>query len=113
MCYYDQHIFVCGDWKWGHFRQHCSKEYRTGETCGLRFIFGSNGLHEKCKLCIQIEAKQRKRADSVAKIRRWQKEGGKPASIQKHQEDIVDLDRAIYQLEAERARKKNSLGRVR
>lgn len=113
MCYYEQHIFSCGDWKWGHFRQHCNKEYRIGETCGLRFVHQSNGLREKCKLCLQIEAKHRKRTEAVAKIRRWQREGGKPASIAKYQEDIEDLDQAIHLLEVEKTRKANALGRTR
>lgn len=106
-------MHTCGDWKWGHFRQHCNKEYRLGETCGLRFVHQVHRLADKCKLCQQIEIKLRKRNDNVVRIRRWQKEGGKPASIQKAQEDIQNLDRSIAELEADRSRKLSSLGRVR
>ncbi|KAH7113059.1 hypothetical protein EDB81DRAFT_826446 [Dactylonectria macrodidyma] len=36
MCYFDQVVWACGNWKWGRFRQQCNKEYRIGETCGLK-----------------------------------------------------------------------------
>ncbi|KAL2075906.1 hypothetical protein VTL71DRAFT_849, partial [Oculimacula yallundae] len=36
MCFYDSITRDCGCTKWHHFRLHCYKEYRIGETCGLK-----------------------------------------------------------------------------
>jgi hypothetical protein len=75
MCFYDLYAFQCDCWKWGAFRQHCSKEYRTGETCGLKLTMNTYKLGEKCKLCTKIETKWARIRKEEERIRSWQKEG--------------------------------------
>ena len=106
MCFFDQHRFACGDWKWGHFRQHCNREYRTGETCGMKLIMQTVPVSQKCKLCDKIDTKQRRRGAEVDRISRWQREGSKfRASIDRSYDMIKVLDKEIYELGSERQRR--------
>ncbi|KAI4145812.1 MAG: hypothetical protein L6R39_003693 [Caloplaca ligustica] len=102
MCFFDQHRFACGDWKWGHFRQHCNREYRTGETCGMKLIMQTVPVSQKCKLCDKIDTKQRRRSAEEDRIARWKREGSKfRASIDRSYDLIKSLDREIYDLRNE------------
>ncbi|KAH6672910.1 hypothetical protein B0J14DRAFT_450001, partial [Halenospora varia] len=74
MCFYDQYALSCGDFKWGNFRQHCSKEYRIGETCGMKLVMQTISRNELCKICRKIETKLQRVEKEVAHIRRWQLE---------------------------------------
>lgn len=106
MCFYDQHRFQCGDWKWGHFREHCNREYRTGETCGMKLVLSTHAVQQKCKLCDRIDTKKRRRGAEVERIERWQRDGGKfKASIEKSLEQVKHLDYEIYNLTSERQMK--------
>lgn len=69
MCFFDQYRFSCGDWKWGHFRQHCARELRIGETCGLKLIMATIPVDHKCRLCEKIDAKMRRRNAEIERIR--------------------------------------------
>ena len=77
MCFFDQHRYMCGHWKWGHFRQHCNREYRTGETCGMKLIMETFPTNSKCKLCEKVETKFRRQEAEAARILRWDKAGGR------------------------------------
>lgn len=106
MCFFDQHRFACGDWKWGHFRQHCNREYRTGETCGMKLIMQTVPVTQKCKLCDKIDTKQRRRSAELDRINRWKREGNKfRASIDRSTDMIKVLDREIFDLGSERQRR--------
>ena len=113
MCFFDQHRFSCGDWNWGHFRQHCNREYRTGKTCGLKIIMATYQVNQKCELCDKIDIKQRRRAEETDQISRWQREGSTIWSksiflgfIDQSYENIKTLDREICKLGLERETKK-------
>lgn len=107
-------MFECGDWKWDRFRQHCNREYRTGETCGIKLVHSVIRNGERCKICQKIDTKLRRRADQIAKIKRWQAEGGKlKASIEKATEQVQELDKEIYQLQMEKQRKAQAIGKSR
>lgn len=111
MCFFDQHLFACGDWKWGHFRQHCNREYRTGETCGMKLVMSTYRVPNKCKTCEKIDTKLRRRATELAKIQRWELEGGRfSASIDKAIDMIKGLDMEIRNLQAERSRRAIAFG---
>lgn len=111
MCFFDQHRFLCGDWKWGHFRQHCNREYRTGETCGMKLVMSTLPVQQKCRLCDKIETKCRRRAAEMDRISRWEREGGKfRASIERSQETVKLLDREVSDLITERNRKLQAIG---
>ncbi|KAJ5040878.1 uncharacterized protein L3040_005437 [Drepanopeziza brunnea f. sp. 'multigermtubi'] len=88
MCFYDSYVMACNCGKWGHFRQHCSKEYRTGETCGMKLVMNRYSKPEKCKICTKIDTKQRGIVKEEDKIRRW-----KPAhSGAGEQEELLELN---------------------
>lgn len=114
MCFFEQVMFQCGDWKWDRFRQHCNREYRTGETCGIKLVHQVIRHGDKCKICQKIDTKRRRQADQLSKIKRWQAEGGKlRASIEKASETVRELEREIYQLEVEKQRKAQAIGKNR
>lgn len=99
MCYFDQTRWACGYWRWGHFRQQCTKEYRTGETCGLKLVNYTHNEPDVCKLCKDIEKKQRKYNKLESDIYRWQKEGNRNATIEKAQRDMDEVTNAIYTMQ--------------
>ena len=106
MCFFEQHRFQCGDWKWGHFRQHCNREYRTGETCGMKLIMQTVPVSNKCKLCEKIDTKQRRRAAEIDRIGRWKREGSKfSASIDRSSDIVKALEKEIRDLGWERQRR--------
>lgn len=109
MCFFDQTQYVCGCAKWNNFRQHCTKEYRTGETCGMKLVFASYPSEESCSICKKMATKQRRIEKEESNIRRWRKEKNRNASIGKAQEAIEDLEREMYQLEVERSNKRRTL----
>jgi hypothetical protein len=109
MCFYDQTRFRCGDAKWGNFRAHCTKEYRTGETCGMKLVNVTTDVRDLCKICDKISIKQRKIEKEVENIRRWRKEGNRKASIRKSEEDIAILEDEIANFQYQRAEKRASL----
>jgi hypothetical protein len=102
MCFYDQFRLACGDYKWAGFRQHCSKEYRAGETCGMRLIMQTIEIGDKCKICQKIDIKKRRVRKEEEKIKRWNLESRRRAMIEKAEEDIYHLQVEIYNLECER-----------
>ncbi|KAF3122730.1 hypothetical protein TWF703_001120 [Orbilia oligospora] len=69
MCFYEQNVFRdCHCFKWGRFRQHCAKEYRTGETCGMKLIYEAVPKAGKCAICNRIDVATRKLVASKEKI---------------------------------------------
>ncbi|KAE8445062.1 hypothetical protein EG329_013776 [Mollisiaceae sp. DMI_Dod_QoI] len=107
MCFYEQIVNPCGDWKWGNFKSHCSKEYRTGETCGMKMVFESFHVSENCKYCVKIETKQGRIRKEQDKIKRWKHEGNRRASIEQAQTSIAELEREIWELNAKRESQKH------
>jgi hypothetical protein len=106
MCFFDQHRFTCGDWKWGHFRQHCHRDYRIGETCGMKLVMQIVPVEMNCKLCEKIDTKTRRLAAEVERVHRWEKEGNKfQASIRKSNEMIRVLHGELSDLRSEKARR--------
>lgn len=111
MCYYEMHVFACRDWKWGNFRQHCQREYRTGETCGSKLVYQNIPNAEKCKTCQKIDTKERRRQQEQQKIIRWQSEGSKyRASMEKAWQEMKNLESEINSLYAEKAKRYTNLG---
>ncbi|KAI0405075.1 hypothetical protein F4802DRAFT_597489 [Xylaria palmicola] len=98
MCFFDQTRWECGYWRWGHFREQCNKEYRTGETCGLKFVYNTIRDPEKCKLCKDIEKKQRKQNKLASDIARWSRENNRTASIEKAERDRYEVTQAINKM---------------
>ncbi len=103
MCFYDQRKFQCGDFKWDHFRQHCNREYRTGETCGTKLVMTTIPVRGNCKHCEKFETKKRRRASELDRINRWRKEGNRSASIARSEEIVQGLEHEIRGMMNERA----------
>jgi len=110
MCYYDQERYICADWKWGHFKGHCNKEYRTGETCGMKLVYQTLDVARKCTRCEAVDTKLRKRQKLVERISRWQQEDRCPASVEKGLEELAQLDEQIKALYDEIARARSNIG---
>lgn len=114
MCYYDNYKYACGDWKWGNFRQHCQKEYRTGETCGMKMIYQTIPLPDQCTPCEKINKKKRRREKAIQDVQRWQREGSKfKASIEKAIGDIKQLELEITNLIADKDKRYTNIGNTR
>ncbi|KAK8112517.1 hypothetical protein PG984_013043 [Apiospora sp. TS-2023a] len=99
MCYFQQTRWSCGWWRWGHFKQQCPKEYRTGETCGMKLVYETTFEEDRCKICKDIDKKQRKYTKLQSDIYRWQREGNRSATIERAERDIMDVETAIQGLE--------------
>ena len=95
MCYYDQVHWACGYWRWSTFREQCTREYRTGETCGLRLALGITRVDESCKICKDMEKKQRKLAKLQSDVYRWQGEGNRNASIEKAEREMAEIESVL------------------
>ena len=67
MCCYDALEMACKCWKWGHFREHCALEYRTGETCGLKLVMNRYQSVDKC----QIRSTKRSIRKAEERLRRF------------------------------------------
>ncbi|KAH6667695.1 hypothetical protein B0J14DRAFT_601232 [Halenospora varia] len=110
MCYFDQELFTCNDWKWCSFSQPCSKACRGGETCSVRLIMATRYVSQKCNLCKQIEVKRRRISKLDDNIRRWSAEPERwRASIERSKDDIRHLHDQIIQREMARSMKQNNL----
>ncbi len=98
MCYFEQTRWSCGYWKWGNFRQQCTKEYRTGETCGLKLVYDTLYNDTTCKLCEQVEKKERRIEKMNGDIRRWKAEGNRTATIEKTVSDMNEIQNQIHRI---------------
>jgi hypothetical protein len=98
MCFYNQILWKCGYWKWGHYHQQCYKEDRIGETCGLKLVYEVELNNSPCAVCRGVQKKYR-RIDRLSRnIERWRFEGSFPATIERAEMDICDLRDEIGKL---------------
>ncbi|KAH8585291.1 hypothetical protein B0O99DRAFT_531285 [Bisporella sp. PMI_857] len=109
MCFYDQIKHSCNCHKWSHFREHCSKEHRIGEACSLKLVMDTLSVGTKCSICRKIDTKYRLIQNEEKRIKRWQHEHDRRASIEKAQKDIENYSKDIAQLKIERANKQCTL----
>ncbi|PNY25426.1 Uncharacterized protein TCAP_04635 [Tolypocladium capitatum] len=112
MCYFDQTRWSCGYWRWGHFRQQCNKEYRMGETCGLKLVYETKVESDVCKLCHDTEKKQRRYDKMYRDVQRWQREGNRSATIERTCGEMQDVLGQIYRMREEHDHRLQSLGQV-
>jgi hypothetical protein len=98
MCYFDHHLWPCGYWRWGPFREQCHKEYRTGETCGLKLIYDTYLQPGVCKHCEAIGKKERRVGKMLDDVQRWTREGNRRATIEKTELEIGALQAQIGEL---------------
>ncbi|KAK8147427.1 hypothetical protein G3M48_001629 [Beauveria asiatica] len=113
MCYFESTLWSCGYWRWGHFRQQCNKEHRIGETCGLKLVYDTKREPDVCKLCHDIEKKQRRYDKMARDVERWQREGNRRATIERTCGEMQEVADQIYNMRSEHHQRKSSLGQVR
>ncbi|EMT73999.1 hypothetical protein FOC4_h10017277, partial [Fusarium odoratissimum] len=61
-------------WRWGKFREQCNKEYRIGETCGLKLVYGRQGEAKEYKIYNQVMKKEnrvRMTTERMARLHGW------------------------------------------
>lgn len=97
MCYFDQVVWACGNWKWGRFRQQCNKEYRIGETCGLKLVYERQDEAKKCKVCDQVTRKENQ-VERTTERMAWLREWKHLASLERCEEEVASLKDAILRL---------------
>ncbi|XWW94882.1 hypothetical protein V2A60_002831 [Cordyceps javanica] len=112
MCYFEMTLWSCGYWRWGHFRQQCNKEYRMGETCGLKLVYDTKREADACKLCHDIEKKQRRYDKMARDVERWQREGNRRATIERTCGEMREVADQIYRMRDEHYQRTSSLGQV-
>ncbi|KAI0395485.1 hypothetical protein F5Y17DRAFT_456885 [Xylariaceae sp. FL0594] len=98
MCFYRQTQWLCGYWRWGSFTDQCAKEYRTGETCGLKFVSVVDRKQEDCALCEKIRKKERRAIKLQQDIDRWSTVSNRTASIEKAMRDKAEVEAAMSQM---------------
>jgi hypothetical protein len=85
-----------------------------GETCGMKLVYETTQIREKCKLCQKLDTKRRRKTAEEERIRRWAPEQHRyKASIQKSYEIIGQLDQEIYEIECERYKKQVAISASR
>jgi hypothetical protein len=109
MCYFEQSRWTCGYWRWGHFRQQCNKEYRIGETCGLKLIYETNQKPDTCQLCQDAGKKQRRYEKMYHDMQRWQSEGNRNATIERTCGEMLDVLEQIHRIAEEHKTRVQSL----
>jgi hypothetical protein len=105
VCFYDQYVFKCRDFRWGNFNKHCTKEYRRGETCGTKLINDVLPQTKDCTLCEKIERKTRRYEQYNTKLRQLTREGRLTelaSTVEKYQDEQRKLRVEIPRLQAER-----------
>jgi hypothetical protein len=109
MCYFDHQLWPCGWWKWGSFRGQCNKEYRTGETCGLKLVHTTYLEASVCSRCDQVDKKQRRVTKMLDDVARWRYEGNRRATIEKTEREVSALNLQIAELWREHEARKRSI----
>lgn len=110
MCYFDQTKWQCQYWRWGHFRQQCNKEYRIGETCGLKLVYETVHIQDVCKLCKDIQKKQRRYDKMAQDVKRWQREDSKrAATIEKTCGEMREVHNQICLMDEEHRQREQAL----
>lgn len=105
MCYYATTDYLCGDWKWGNMMLRCPRQHRIGETCGAKLIHSESVTRSAtiCKICEEINTKQRRLSRTQDNISRWSNEADKfSASLEKACREAKELEDKIKELHLRR-----------
>ncbi|WPH02596.1 Hypothetical protein R9X50_00546100 [Acrodontium crateriforme] len=106
MCFYDNYKFLCGDYKWGVMRQQCTKEYRIGETCGMRMIYQTIMCDSECTWCEKIAKKRRRLEKLTSDIKRWapmhDRKHSRERAIEEYNEVMSEMRRLQQELQTRR-----------
>ena len=112
MCFFDQKVFQCGDWKWGSRREACPKAPAAGDSCGIKLIMNSQYTSELCSICRNIETKRRRIRRLEANVKRWSENAQSwKASIEIAKQDIRSIDAQCRELDMRRASRQKCLAK--
>lgn len=100
MCFYDQNVFSCGDYRWGKLQQRCNEHDHNREPCELKRVFRTFVINTKCDTCQEIDLCHQSLMIETEHIRRWHREGSEYSNNVR--ERIRDLEEIIELLEDER-----------
>lgn len=109
MCYYYQTRWRCGYWRWGKFRMQCNKEYRIGETCGLKLMYERHDVASKCKLCGEMERKRRRYDKMARDVERWRNMPDRKATLEKTLEIMDEVYAHLFRMQSEHDVRRGSL----
>lgn len=98
MCFYNQVVWTCGSWRWSAFQYRCHKEYRIGETCGLKLVCDVEYKTQQCNLCHSLSIKHRRAAKMEVDLARWLGQGNRPATVQKTQSELSRIRKETFAL---------------
>lgn len=84
-----------------------------GETCGLKLVYETKVEADVCKLCHDIEKKQRRYDKMYRDVHRWQREGNRSATIERTCQDMQDVQGQIFRMQEDHGNRLQSLGQVR
>lgn len=103
MCFYDQNIFSCGDYRWGTLRQRCNENDRNREPCESKLVSRTLVVNEKCETCQEIEQWHQSLMTESEYIRGLQRQGSEYSNdIQSSREKIRYFEEVIEWLETKR-----------
>lgn len=103
MCFFNQKVFQCQDWKWGPRREACSMAPQIGESCGIKLIMDSQRTNQLCSICRRIEIKRRRIRKLEERIKRWSTEPEhRKSSIKAAEQEIYDIALASSRLDMRR-----------
>lgn len=83
-----------------------------GETCGLKLVYETRAEADICRLCHDIEKKQRRYEKMARDVQRWQREGNRSATIERTLAEMQDIAGQIYRIQEEHENRLQSLGQV-
>ncbi|KAI1847288.1 hypothetical protein JX265_013987 [Neoarthrinium moseri] len=78
---------ISGYW-WGNLTPQCTKERRTGESCGLKLISPTFNIHDHCRICSQLDIESR-RVRKMGKI----STDGKGWDVKHHQSSLIAISK--------------------
>lgn len=58
MCFFEQQVYTCGDFKWSQFREQCPFQQGIENICHIKLVMKAIYVDEKCDICLDIEKKE-------------------------------------------------------
>lgn len=80
-----------------------------GETCGLKLVWETTYLEERCRLCDDIAKKVRRIEKIDSDIARWESQGNRRATIEKALGDRQELNTLLQRMYQQHREKVNGL----
>ena len=80
-----------------------------GETCGLKLVWETNYLEERCRLCDDIAKKVRRIEKIDLDIARWESQGNRRATIERALGDRQELNTLLQRMYQQHREKVNGL----